>query len=258
MLEEIAVAEGSLSKKSEFLTKYCNLKQNSSLAFLNAQDVKKCFGNELTFEDFRHSYALGGIDLSQTVDLTAAVIMIMKDGKWYFFTQFFMPGNKIDEATARDGIPYRIYAERGLLTLSGENKVDYHDVSAWFETLRRKYEIVAQKIGYDRYSAQYLVDEMSVMGFQMSDVVQGYNLTGVLNDLEGMVKDGQLLCANDNDLMKIHMMDAALQFESTSNRKRLIKINPKRHIDGMAALSDALCMYHNHWEELQNLLRNAR
>ena len=31
MLEEIAVAEGSLSKKGEFMTKYCNIKQNSSL-----------------------------------------------------------------------------------------------------------------------------------------------------------------------------------------------------------------------------------
>ena len=29
-VDEIAVAEGSLSKKAEFLTKYCNIKQNSS------------------------------------------------------------------------------------------------------------------------------------------------------------------------------------------------------------------------------------
>ena len=59
MLEEIAVAEGSLSKKTEFLTKYCNIKQNSSQAWLTAQDVKKCFGYSMTLEDLRHSYALG-------------------------------------------------------------------------------------------------------------------------------------------------------------------------------------------------------
>ena len=34
MLEEIAIAEGSLSKKTEFLVKYCNIKQNSSQAWL--------------------------------------------------------------------------------------------------------------------------------------------------------------------------------------------------------------------------------
>ena len=37
LLEEIAVAEGSLSKQAEFLTKYCNIKQSSSLAWLPAQ-----------------------------------------------------------------------------------------------------------------------------------------------------------------------------------------------------------------------------
>ena len=135
LLEEIAVAEGSLSRKMEFLTKMANVPQNSSCAWLSAQDVKKCFGNSLTLEDFRHSYALGGIDLSLAVDLTAAVIVIEKDGVSWFDTQFFMPANKVDEATQRDGLPYRIYAQRGLLTISGENTVDYRDVTAWFEML---------------------------------------------------------------------------------------------------------------------------
>ena len=34
MLEEIRIAEGSLSKRAEFITKYCCLKQNSSTACL--------------------------------------------------------------------------------------------------------------------------------------------------------------------------------------------------------------------------------
>lgn len=41
LLEEIAVARGSLSKKAEFLTKYCNVKQNSSQAWLNAPGCAK-------------------------------------------------------------------------------------------------------------------------------------------------------------------------------------------------------------------------
>lgn len=70
-IDEIAVAEGSLSKKAEFLTKYCNIKQNSSIAWLEYQTVEKA---EIlkTLEDFRECYAVGGIDLSQTTDLTAA------------------------------------------------------------------------------------------------------------------------------------------------------------------------------------------
>ena len=258
MLEEIAVAEGSLSKKSEFLTKYCNIKQNSSMAWLTAQDIKKCFGNNLTYEDFRHSYALAGIDLSLAVDLTASVICIEKDGVTWFFTQFFMPENKVQEATARDGLPYDIYRQRGLLTVCGENTVDYHAVHEWFRMLEKQYEILPLKVGYDRYSAAYLVQDMETDGYTMESVSQGSNLTGVLIDMEGMIKDGRLRCANDNDLMKIHMLDSALKYEDGTNRRRLIKINPRSHIDGMAALSDAICMRHNYYEELAGQLSNKR
>ena len=258
MLEEIRIAEGSLSKKSEFLTKYCNIKQNSSLAWLTAQDVKKCFGHEMPLEKLRHSYALAGIDLSLAVDLTAAVICVEKDGITWFDAHFFMPENKVAEATARDGLPYEIYRQRGLLTVCGENTVDYHAVHDWFRTLERDYEILPLKVGYDRYSAAYLVQDMQADGFDMETVSQGSNLTGVLIDMEGMIKDGRLRCINDNDLMKIHMLDAALKFEEGTNRRRLIKMSPRAHIDGMAALSDAICMRHNYYEELESQLSNKR
>ena len=258
MLEEIRIAEGSLSKKSEFLTKYCNIKQNSSQAWLTAQDVKKCFGEIRKMEDFRHSYALAGIDLSLAVDLTAAVIVIEKDGISWFDVQFFMPEDKVKEATARDGLPYDIYRQRGLLTVCGENTVDYHAVHDWFNMLYRDYEILPLKVGYDRYSAAYLVQDMQADGYDMESVSQGSNLTGVLIDMEGMIKDGRLRCIRDQDLMKIHMLDAALKFEEGTNRRRLIKMSPKAHIDGMAALSDAICMRHNYYEELAGQLSNKR
>ena len=121
MLEEIAVAEGSLSRRMEFLTKMANVPQNSSQAWLTAQDVKKCFGYNLTLEDLRHCYALGGIDLSLAVDLTAAVVVVEKDGISWFDVMFFMPENKVEEASTRDGLPYEIYRQRGLLTVCGEN-----------------------------------------------------------------------------------------------------------------------------------------
>jgi phage terminase large subunit-like protein len=258
ILEEIAKAEESLANKAEFMTKFACIKQNSSQCWLTAEDVKKCFGNSLTLEDFRHSYALAGIDLSLAVDLTAAVVVIEKDGVSWFDTMFFMPENKVAEATARDGLPYDIYRKRGLLTVCGENTVDYRAVHEWFRKLEKEYEILPLRVGYDRYSAAYLVQDMEADGFTMESVSQGSNLTGVLIDMEGMIKDGRLRCINDNDLMKIHMLDAALKFEEGTNRRRLIKMSPRAHIDGMAALSDAICMRHNYYEELESQLSNKR
>ena len=257
-LEEIAVAEQSLSKKAEFLTKYCNIKQNATTAWLTAQDVNKVFSDTgKTLEDFRHTYALAGIDLSMTTDLTAVVLLIQKGDTVWFFTRFYMPKNKVEENTARDGIPYRKYIEQGYLIESGENVVDYHDVEQFYQDLVRKYEILPQKNGYDRYSAAFLIQNLEGMGFQMESVSQGSNLTGVIIDVEGMIKDGTLKSAEDNTLMKIHMMDSALKYDET-NRRRLVKVSSTAHIDGMAALLDGMTMRRNYYTEMEHLLRNER
>ena len=153
LLDEIAIANGSLSKKAEFITKYCNLKQNSSMAWLSAQTVEAASGEELKLEDFKDSYCVAGIDLSQTRDLTACTIVIEKNGELYVFAKFFLPSERIDEATQRDGLPYNMYIQRGLLKESGENFVDYNDCFNWFKMLVEEYQIFPLMTGYDRYSA---------------------------------------------------------------------------------------------------------
>ena len=258
LLEEIAVAENSISRKTEFLVKICNVKQNATNAWLTAKDVALCFSDTgKTLEDFRHTYALAGIDLSQTTDLTAMTILIQKEETVWFFVRFFMPRNKLEDAKARDGIPYDKYVEQGYLILSGENVVDYHDVENLYQELVRKYEILPQKNGYDRYSAAYLIQDLESQGFHMESVIQGSNLTGVIIDTEGMIQDGKLKSAEDNNLMKIHMMDSAMQMYE-DNRRRLVKVTSRAHIDGMAALLDAMTMRRNYYNELEQLLRNER
>ena len=253
ILEEIAKAEQSLSARSEFKTKFCCVKQNASTAWLNASDVKKCFGNNLTLDDFRGCYCLVGLDLSQTTDLTAAVVGIQRDGVVWFFTHFWLPEDKIEEATARDGLPYEVYRKRGLIDFTPGAFVDYHACYSWITSLMTEYELYPLKVGYDRYSAQYLVQDLEQAGFQCESVSQGSNLTGVLNDMEGMIKSGLLRCGDDNDLMKLHLMDAALKVEDETNRRRLVKLRRDAHIDGTAALSDMMCMRHNYLEQMPQL-----
>lgn len=255
LLEEIAVAEGSLSKKAEFLTKYCNVKQNSSQAWLDAQDVDKAGGPALSLEDFRGCYCVGGIDLSRTTDLTACTVIIERGGRLYVFARFFLPAERIEEATARDGLPYAAYVQRGLLVPSGDNFVDYHDCLAWFVSLVERYEIYPLKIGYDRYTAQYLVQDMKQYGFHMDDVWQGYNLTPVIRETEGLMRDGAF-CIGDNDLMKVHLLDTALKTEAESGRSKPVKMSATAHIDGAAALLDAMTVRQKYYAEIGEQLKN--
>lgn len=257
MLEEIAIAEGSLSKKAEFLTKYCNIKQNSSVAWLDAQTIEKCVSKPLDLNDFKGSYAVMGIDLSRTTDLSCAVLLIEKDGVINTFARFYLPANKIDEATARDGLPYKAFIQRGFLYPSGENFIDYQDIYAWCRELIEKYKIYVLEIGYDRYSAQYLISDLKNYGFHVDDVYQGTNLSGIIRLTEGYMKDGKINIG-DNDLLKAHFYNSALKINAENERCQLVKVEPRQHIDGMASFLDAMCMRDKYWNEIGRQLTNER
>ena len=255
LLDEIDVARDSLSKKTEFLCKYCNLKQNSSQAWLDAHVVENMCGDSLNLEHFRSSYCVAGIDLSQTTDLTAATVVIEKDGELYVFAKFWLPAEKIDEAIARDGVPYNIYVQRGFLELSGDNFVDYHDCYNWLTSLVEDYEILPLQVGYDRYSAQYLVQDLEQYGFRTDSVYQGDNLWGVLQEMEGLFKDGKVHIG-DNDLLKIHLLNSAIKMSTERGRGKLIKLNPTAHIDGVASLADSFCVRQKWYPEIGDRLKN--
>lgn len=254
-IDEIAIAEGSLSKKAEFLTKYCNIKQNSSVAWLEYQTVENAAA-DLTLEDFRECYAVGGIDLSQTTDLTAASVVIEKGGILYAFTQFFMPKNKVEYLQATDGVPYDLFVKKGLITVSGENYVDYKDVFNWYVWLINEYGIRVLKIGYDRYSAQYLIDDLKNYGFHTDDVHQGENLTPVIREFEGIIKDGNFKIVNNN-LLKSHFLNVALKQNMETRKFRPIKIEQRAHIDGFVSVIDAMTVRQKYYAEVGEMLKNA-
>lgn len=255
MLEEIAIAEGSLSKKAEFICKYCCIKQNSSLAWLPADIVEKACGPHLELDDFRDTYCVGGLDLSQTRDLTCACVVIERDGELYVFAQFFLPAERIDEATQRDGLPYNIYIQRGLLTLSGDNYVDYKDCFEWYRKLVEEYQILPLQIGYDRYSSQYLVQDLKNYGFHCDDIFQGENLFGVIQFTQGNL-ESQKIHIGDNDLLKVHLLNSAIKMSTERGRGKLIKLNPSAHIDGTAALLDAMCVREKWHSDIGEQLKN--
>ena len=255
LIEEIAVAEGSLSKKGEFITKYCNLKQSSSLAWLPADVVEGACGEPLRLEDFPKHYGVLGIDLSQTTDLTAAALVIEKGGELYVWAHFWLPAERIDEAIQRDGLPYDIYVKRGLLSLSGDNFVDYHDCYTWCVEILRKYKVYPLMVGYDRYSAQYLIKDLEGAGFHTDDVFQGDNLWPVILETEGILKDRKMHIG-DNDLLKVHLLNSAVKMSVERGRGKLVKLSPSDHIDGTAALLDAMTVRQKHYASLGGRLAN--
>ena len=260
--KEIDVAHESISKEIEFKTKYANLKQNMSTAWLRAEDINRMFGWRKPLEELRSRYCVTGVDLSQAVDLTCAICCTELDGIVWTHAHFWLPRNKLEEATKRDGVPYEIYIRKGFLSLSGDEYVDPMDVLAWHMDLVKKYKIYPLMVGYDRWSAQQLVQELEKKSFKTDSVKQGFNLSNVMDKVEAMMREGKIRDMDDNDLLKIHLADAAQKMESAAEtahpRKMLVKISSKAHVDGAAALLDAFAMREFKWAELGTRLTNER
>ena len=256
-LEQIEIARNSISKKVEFMTKFCNIKQNSAVAWLDYWDVMKCVHEEkpLSLEDFKGCYCVGGIDLSRPTDLTAASIVINRDGINHIFTRFYMPQKRYEVAINEDNTPYNIYRDRGFLFISGENQVDYKDVYNWFIELVKVYKIKPLKIGYDRYSANYLVEDLKTAGFHTDDVYQGTNLTPVLHEFEGNLKDG-LFDFGDNSMLAAHFLNVAVDINLNDSRMKPVKIEKRMRIDGAMSVFDALTMVSKYHNEIGKKLLN--
>lgn len=256
-IEQIEIAKRSLSKKVEFMTKFCNIKQNSSVAWLDYWDVMKAVNEnrKKSLESFKGCYCVGGIDLSRTTDLTAASIVIHRDGKNYVFTQFFMPRKRFEIAVNEDNVPYNIYREKGFLEISGENQVDYKDVYKWFINLVKVYKIRPLKIGYDRYSAGYLIEDLKMAGFHVDDVYQGTNLTPILHQFEGDLKDGKYEFG-DNMLLASHFLNVAVEINMNDSRLKPVKIEKRMRIDGAVSVFDAMTMVSKYHTEIGKKLLN--
>lgn len=256
VLAMIAKAEASLSAKREFIAKMCNIKQNLSTAWLDYQTVEKAIGKAVRLEDFRECYAVGGIDLSKRIDLSSACLIIEKNGRLHTFSRFWMPRERLQAAIEEDKVPYDLMIKRGFLYLSGENQIDWHDIFEWFRDVMNTYHIYPLKVGYDRYSAIELVTAMKEFGYHMDDVWQGSNLTPVIHEMEGMMKDG-VIDIGDNSLLQSHILNVALKTDTESERVKPVKIAKRSRIDGAAAMLDALTVRQKYYAEIGEQLKNA-
>jgi len=195
-------AKNDLSTRVTMLCKDFNIKQVDQGTWLTFADLN----NETKFDinDLKDSYAIAGVDLSSTTDLTAAVLLIQKanDSKKYVIAHFFMPSELIKKRMEEDNVPYDIWVKRGLITLTEGNQNDFSMVTQWFLDLVRTYNIRPLWIGFDPWNSQYWVKEMEDAGFNLEKVRQGvFTLSEPMKQLEADLKN-KLVVYDNNPILK--------------------------------------------------------
>ena len=96
---------------------------------------------------------------------------------------------------------------------------------------------------------------MQNYGFVLDDVYQGENLYPVILETQGLLEDGKIHIGN-NDLLKLHLLNSAIKMSAERGRGKLVKINPNQHIDGCAALLDAMTVRQKWFAEYGEQLKN--
>ena len=98
---------------------------------------------------------------------------------------------------------------------------------------------------------------MKSSGFHMDDVYQGTNLTPVLLNFEGDLKDSKYNIG-DNALLQSHLLNVAVDINITDSRMKPVKIEKRAHIDGAVAIFDALAVKMKYHDETGVQLKNNR
>lgn len=252
--QKVERAKQNAADLPSVLCKDFNIRQNSFRSWLTFEDVN----NESAFDlaDFKGGYFIGGADLSQTGDLTAATALLMKpgDSNIYISQMYFLPGDLLNDRVEKEKIPYNIWHNAGLVRLCSGNRINYSDVTAWFNELVELHGINPYIIGYDAWSATYWRQEMESEGFNLQPIRQGAKTLSLpMQTLEQDLKAKKIIY-NNNPILKWCLTNTAIEVDRNGNITPKKALSPKQRIDGTASLLDAYTVLQENYQDYINLI----
>lgn len=236
------------------LTKDFNVRETTTQAWLTFEQID----NQETFDIsvLRPRYGIGGADLSSTTDLTAACVLFMVPGsdKIYFDHMYWLPEELLEKRAKEDKIPYDVWRDLGLLRTTPGNSVHPKYVTQWFVEVMREKDIYLSWVGYDSWSAKYWVEEMeNTFGKIMIPVIQGKKtLSGPMKKL-GADLESKKIVYNNNPITKWCLTNTSIDMDKNGNIQP-VKSNPRRRIDGLAAMLNAYVVLQEKYNEYLSVI----
>jgi phage terminase large subunit-like protein len=227
-----------------------NIRETDTESWLSFDELN----NTATYDigKLKPRYGLGGVDLSSSVDLTAACVIfkVPKDDHVYSMNMFWLPEALMEQKIKEDKIPYDLWQEQGLVATCPGNKIHYKYVVEWFKKVQSM-GIMLQHIGYDDWSAQYFVEDMkNTFGEEvMESVKQGTKTLSSPMKTLGADLAVKIVNYNNNPILKWNLANTRVKIDKNNNIQPDKGKNPTKRIDGTAALLDAYVELERHLEE---------
>lgn len=232
------------SREAEYRNLILNQRVDMNAPFVSRTVWQKCSGPVI--ESFEGLPVFGGLDLSETADLTALVLLAPIDGLWHCKPTFWLPGDNLPVKARADRVPYDVWARDGWLIPTPGPTVDYEYVAEHIASLFDRLDV--RKIAFDRWNWRHLKPWLSKAGFSdaqlegdsavFEQMGQGFqSMSPALRDLEADILNGRLVHGG-HPVLNMCAANATVQADPAGNRK-LSKSKSHGRIDGMVALAMA-------------------
>lgn len=224
------------------LCKDFNVRQSEQDTWLTFREID----NEATFDmnEIYDTYrCTDGVDLSSTLDLTCATILVMKGDKKFCVQQYFIPSANLEFKIKDDKIPYDKWEKRGLVTICEGSKVDYSKVTEWFIRMKNDYEISTMWIGYDPWNSNYWINEMkNNFGEEvMHEVRQGAKTMSNPMKILGADLIDKKLNYNNNPILKWCLCNTNVKRDENDNIRPIKRTKTKSENRWHSKFNYSLC-----------------
>lgn len=233
-----AEAQRMPSVENSFRNLYLNQRVTRHTPFVSPSIWKACAG-PVDDAAFYEGPVYGGLDLSLTTDLTALVLIAMKDGAWHIKPVFWTPESTLADRSKKDRTPYDAWVRDGFMKATPGPAVEYDFVARDIAALTEGMDV--HKIGFDRHRMKTLQAELDrldvVLPFE--EFGQGFVSMGPAIDRAEIEFLHHRFRHGGHPVMTMCAANAIIVQDAAGNRK-MDKSKSTGRIDGMISLAMAI------------------
>lgn len=235
--EQVKSAINNPSEEVGVKTKTLNLWCDTASVWMPESYIVKN-SQQIRLEDFKDYQCYIGVDLAATSDLTAVSYLIVKDDKYYFKTDYYLPESALKEKPDRE--LYKYWKQQGLLKITEGNVTDYDYITN--DLVKASESLSIQAIGYDKYNATQWAITATELGLPLEEYPQTLgNFNKPTREMERLILSGKAIIDN-NEINRWCFKNVTLKSDYNGNVKPN-KSSKYKKIDGAIAMIQALGMY---------------
>lgn len=265
---ECRAAQNEPRKLNDFLRFHLNRWVNQAIAWLPLDWWDAC--TDAPRLPAAGEVVAAGLDLAQRVDLAAFVVAVRHqleeavaaevsdvaaDGAVVrsalslnfaisLFPFFWLPEDTLRERERTDRVPYSLWAEQGLLTVTEGPVIDFDRIKDdIIQKIAQRFGLKGHRVGFDPAFASDLAPRLQAAGMQMVEVLQNYkNLNTPSQALYALIKARRVRhgCAATSHPLRWCAENVAVRQDDAGRIRPVKPRKSTKRIDGVVATVMAL------------------